>query len=67
MPHLKPSEIISHLRYEFEQKLKGTGITWNKDGILAAFDRAVGTTAFWYADIKMEERPTLEAHDGQTR
>lgn len=57
---LKPSEIINQLRYEFELKLKDNGVSWNKAGVLNAFDRAVGATAFWYADMKMDERAHVE-------
>ena len=60
---LKPREIIEHLRHEFGERLRNTGVTWNKTGILQVFDLAVGATAFWYADNMMEVRPTLETHD----
>lgn len=64
-PVLKPSEIITHLRGEFETRLRGGGFSWNKAGILQTFDTAVGATAFWYADHKMEACPHLETHDEQ--
>lgn len=54
MAPLKHSEIIAHLRTEFEEKLKGGGFSWDKQGILHTFDRAVGATAFWYADVQLE-------------
>ena len=34
------------LRRQFEKMLQGPGITWNKQGILNAFDRAVAQVAF---------------------
>lgn len=64
-PVLKPSDIVHQLRYEFEQKLKGPGVTWNKDGVLHTFDRAVAAAALWYADLRHEERPNLETQHEQ--
>lgn len=55
-PPLKPSDIITHLRSDFEERLRENGMSWNKAGVLNAFDRAVGATAFWYADLKMDAR-----------
>jgi len=56
MEKLKISDVLNQLRFEFEERLRAGGFTWNKDGILHTFDRAVGTVAFWYADKQMENR-----------
>ena len=55
----KPSQIIQHLRSELETKLSGPGVTWTKNGVLTQFDHAVSVTAFWYADVMMEEHPRI--------
>lgn len=66
-PVLKPKDIIAHLRSQFQEKLPDVGQAWNKASILQVFDMAVGATALWYADCKMEARPTLETPDEQIK
>jgi len=44
MRRFAPYEWNDELRKQFDNVLQGPGVTWDKKGILAAFDRAVAKT-----------------------
>ena len=48
-------DVLTMLRHEFEEKLKSGGFSWNKDGVMGAFDRAMAAALL----------RTMEGRNGQ--
>jgi len=62
-------DILTQVRLSFEGQLRGPGVTWNKAGVLNAYDKAVAFAMVGLVDENMrdEVRIVKEITDGQAR